>query len=235
MTKLFYVLVGLVLVLSACSRNPNSGESSAQAKDNNDSLKAVDDALDQQLDTAAAAALPDVRIRELLQEGKERYDYVVKGGKNGYRVKDPSGIGVYIALGPDLNSEEKLTKYLAPVYSKKTIEDLIEGFDLKIRLKRYTMVTPIDIKLPDLSRAKIKFEYANGRVRQYRIIVSEGEVLVEFHDNGGGNWRLAASAAEIAMAFASDGEEDEADKMTEEELIKENERLRKDPLTQDDE
>lgn len=147
-----------------------------------------------------APPLPMEEALRLLRESNERYAVVMKGGAGASLPFEKDQIK-YIAIGADLNSEDKIKAYLQDLYTKETIDRIIQYMSLDIVNGRYAMQVPDQVELVDFSGvSKLDSVFADGDFRQYKTTITHKdkprEVSVQYQYEGG-RWLLSVAAGEF--------------------------------------
>jgi hypothetical protein len=148
----------------------------------------------------AAPPLPMEEALRLLRESNERYALVMKGGMGASLPFEKDQVK-YIALGADLNSEDKIKAYLQGIYTQETIDRIIQYMSLSIVNGRYAMQVPDQIELVDFSSiTKLDSVFADSIFREYRTTITykekprEIKVQYAYED---GRWLLSVAAGEF--------------------------------------
>lgn len=231
---LYATLILLLLAAQGCKKpGVRAREEAEQAR--RDSIERARDKKLEDLKNSAkdkkSNPLSAEKARDILLEGIEKYELLMKGGAGGYRLKDSSGIGTYIVLGGNFYTKEKIADYLRETYSDTTIDRIVSGMNITTMYGRRVMSEPVSFKLPDFRKAKFVSAFANGRNRQYNAeVMWEGKKIIfpiAYYDRGGGQWVLDMSAGEVATLIDMGKDGDKNAGKTDADIEAEIERLRR--------
>ncbi|MBX3101173.1 MAG: hypothetical protein KF690_01555 [Bacteroidetes bacterium] len=136
----------------------------------------------------------------LLKEGNERYNLVMKGGTGASAPFEDNQMR-FVALGADMNSEEKVRAYLQDIYTADAISRIIEYMRIDVVQGRYVMEAPEPFNLVDFSGVqKLDSVFADGPHRSYRTIAryedKPREITIQYKYEGG-RWLLEVAAGEF--------------------------------------